>query len=107
MSPHPNQPNYKLSTFDTFFRWLETKPEGRKCQRVILRCSRVGNRLSDLFNPDFTRSIQGRLFVQKVPQWAQLKVQVFRFESKSSGNLVHLGFQTHQRLPHFFYFCIA
>jgi len=34
MSPHPNQPRYKLSTFDSFFRWLHEQTGRGEGQRV-------------------------------------------------------------------------
>jgi len=37
MSPHPNQPHYKLSTFDSFFSWLTNDPEGGGASTIIFQ----------------------------------------------------------------------
>ena len=97
-----------------FFAGLTNKPEGGRSQRVVLRCSSTRNRLSDalktriLLRAIFGNSNRpGTLFIQKVPQGTQLKVQVFRLQSKSTRYLVDFGFQPHQGLPHLLHLCVA
>jgi len=53
MSPHPNQPRYKLSTFDSFFRWLHEQTGRGEGQRVRCEMLLAGKKVALDFTPAF------------------------------------------------------
>src|SRR5215471_6078994 len=46
------------------------------------------------------------LLVYQTPQWAQIKVQVFRPQAKRCGQFVDFRFKLHERLPHLLNLCV-